>query len=61
MKYTCICRKGFIFMQGQSEELKDIKDKVIEAVEKINDPDVLKLILNIFESRKKTDNENGRA
>lgn len=48
-------------MQGQSEELKDIKDKVIEAVEKINDPDVLKLILNIFESRKKTDNENGRA
>lgn len=48
-------------MQGQNEELKEIKDKVIEAVENIDDPDVLKLILNIFESRKKTDDENGRV
>lgn len=55
-KEQCVhiyARKDLLFMQGQNEELKEVKDKVIEAVEKIDDPDVLKLILNIFELRKK--------
>ena len=48
-------------MQERNEELKEIKCKVIEVVENIDDPELLKLILEIFESRKKADNEDGRA
>lgn len=48
-------------MQERNEELKDIKDKVLEVVENIDDPELLKLILEIFESRKTTEKKDGRA
>lgn len=50
-------------MEERNEELKDIKDKLIKAVENIDDPDVLELVLTIFELRHKIEHKenDGRA